>query len=158
MMAIYAQQAAIRLAKDSQQAKIMTCFAGTSHFNPTAASFPSATVKLAAPTADPVILTRAATAALEGRLVDGVPYARAGVMLTDLSPAGAAPQLPAFATAHEEKRIGTLLGAVMDRYGTSSIGLGIAGMVKPPDWGMKRRALSPRYTTEWDELAVVKAC
>lgn len=157
VMAIYAQQAAIRLAKDSQQTKLMTCFAGTSHFNPTAASFPSATVKLSAPTADPVILTRAATGALEGRLVDGVPYARAGVMLTDLSPAGAAPQLPAFATAHEEKRIGALLGAVMDRYGTSSIGLGIAGMVQAPDWGMKRQALSPRYTTEWGELLVVKA-
>lgn len=79
-------------------------------------------------------------------------------MLTDLSPAGAAPQLPAFATAHEEKGIGELLGAAMDKYGKSSIGLGIAGMVQPPDWGMKRQALSPRCTTEWDELALVKAC
>jgi hypothetical protein len=29
VMAIYAQRASIRLAKDSQQAKLMTCFAGT---------------------------------------------------------------------------------------------------------------------------------
>ncbi|QOT19610.1 Y-family DNA polymerase [Paenarthrobacter sp. YJN-5] len=158
VMAIYAQRAAIRLAKENQQARIMTCFAGTSHFNPTAASFPSATVKLPAPTADPVILTKAATGALEGRLVDGVPYARAGVMLMDLSPAGAAPQLPAFATAHEEKRIGALLGDVLDRFGSGSIGLGVAGLVTEPDWSMKRRALSPRYTTEWAELPVVKAC
>lgn len=157
VMAIYAQQAAIRLAKDHQQAKLMTCFAGTSHFNERFRSFPSATVKLAAPTADPVILTKAAVAALEHSLVEGVPYARAGVMLTELSPAGAAPQLPVFATAHEEKRIGSLLGDVMDRFGTSSIGLGRAGMVEAPDWGMKREALSPRYTTEWDELLVVKA-
>ncbi|HEX9087735.1 MAG TPA: Y-family DNA polymerase [Arthrobacter sp.] len=158
VMAIYAQQAAIRLAKDGQQARIMTCFAGTSHFNETARSFPSATVKLPAPTADPVILTKAATAALEGSVMDGVPYARAGVMLTDLTPAGAAPQLPMFATAHEEKRIGALLGDVMDRFGTGAIGLGIAGLVEAPSWGMKRLALSPRYTTEWDELPVVKAC
>jgi DNA polymerase V len=48
--AIYAQRASIRLAKDSQQAKLMTCFAGTSHFNQTAASFPSVTVKLPLPT------------------------------------------------------------------------------------------------------------
>jgi len=92
-----------------------------------------------------------------GRLVDGVPYARAGVMLTELSPAGAAPQLPVFATAHEEKHIGALLGDVMDRFGTGAIGLGIAGMVAAPDWSMKRAALSPRYTTEWDELPIVKA-
>jgi DNA polymerase V len=157
VMAIYAQQAAIRLAKDHQQAKIMSCFAGTSYFNEKFSSFPSATVKLAAPTADPVILTKAAVGALEHSIVDGVPYARAGVMLTDLSPAGAAPQLPVFATAHEEKHIGALLGDVMDRFGTSAIGLGRAGMVEAPDWGMKRKAMSPRYTTEWDELPLVKA-
>lgn len=157
VMAIYAQQAAIRLAKDHQQTKLMSCFAGTSHFNQTAVSFPSVTVKLPAPTADPVVLTKAATGALEGRIVDGVPYARAGVMLMDLSPAGAAPQLPSFVTAHEEKHIGALLGDVMDRFGTGAIGLGRAGMTVQPDWGMQRKALSPRYTTEWDELPVVKA-
>jgi DNA polymerase V len=158
VMAIYAQRAAIRLANDGQQAKLMTCFAGTSHFSQSAASFPSVTLKLPAPTADPVILTKAATGALEGRLVDGVPYARAGVMLMDLSPAGAAPQLPMFATAHEEKHIGPLLGDVLDRFGSGSIGLGVAGLVAEPDWSMKRKALSPRYTTEWAELPVVKAC
>ena len=157
VMAIYAQQAAIRLAKDRQQAKLMSCFAGTSHFNEKVSAFPSATVKLPAPTADPVILTKAAVSALEGRIVDGIPYARAGVMLMELSPAGAAPQLPVFATAHEEKHIGSLLGDIMDRFGTGAIGLGRAGMVEAPDWGMKRQALSPRYTTEWDELLVVKA-
>jgi DNA polymerase V len=157
VMAIYAQQAAIRLAKDSQQTRLMTCFAGTSHFNERFSSFPSATVKLPTPTADPMVLTRAATSALERWIVDGVPYARAGVMLTELSPAGAAPQLPMFATAHEEKNIGPLLGDIMEKFGTGSIGLGRAGMVEAPDWGMKREALSPRYTTEWDELLVVKA-
>lgn len=112
---------------------------------------------LAAPTADPVLLTKAATGALEGLILDGVPYARAGVMLTDLSPAGATPQLPMFTTAHEEKRIGSLLGDIMGRFGTGAIGLGFAGMAKAPDWAMKRRAMSPRYTTGWAELPVVKA-
>ena len=44
--------------------------------------------------------------------MDAVPYTRAGVMVTDLSSAGAAPQLPMFATAHEEKHIGSLLGDI----------------------------------------------
>jgi DNA polymerase V len=78
-------------------------------------------------------------------------------MLTDLSPAGAAPRLPIFATAHEEKHIGALLGDIMDRFGTGAIGLGRAGMVEAPDWGMKRLAVFPRYTTEWYELPIVKA-
>jgi|GEM_PF-6085080 len=29
-------------------------------------------------------------------------------------------------------------------------------MAEAPDWGMKRQALSPRYTTERDELLVVQ--
>lgn len=38
-----------------------------------------------------------------------------------------------------------------------AIGLGRAGMTTAPDWSMKRSALSPRYTTECDQLLVVKA-
>lgn len=45
----------------------------------------------------------------------------------------------------------------MDRYGTAAIGLGRAGMTVAPDWQMKRERMSPRYTTEWDELPIVKA-
>ena len=45
----------------------------------------------------------------------------------------------------------------MDLFGTDSIGLGRAGMVEAPDWGMKAQALSPKYTIEWDELLLVKA-
>jgi hypothetical protein len=41
----FGQRVAIRLAKDSQQAKLMACFAWTSRFNATTASFPSVTVK-----------------------------------------------------------------------------------------------------------------
>lgn len=49
-----------------QQARLMTCFAGTSNFNPNAASFTSAAVKLAAPTALPRHLHQAPAGALEG--------------------------------------------------------------------------------------------
>jgi DNA polymerase V len=157
VMAIYAQSAAVRLAKEKLQAKVVTCFAGTSHFNAQAAAFPSAVVKLPAPTADPVLLTKAAVAALEGQVFDGIPYARAGVMLTDLRPAGAQPQLPEFGTAHEDRDIGKLMGEVMDKFGRHAIGLGRAGMTTAPDWSMKRSAKSPSYTTEWDQLLIVKA-
>lgn len=157
VMAIYAQSAAVRLAKEKLQAKVVTCFAGTSHFNTQVSSFPSAVVRLPAPTADPVLITKAAVAALEGQVFDGVPYARAGVMLTDLRPAGSQPQLPEFGTAHEDRNIGKVLGEVMDKFGRQSIGLGRAGMTTAPDWSMKRSALSPQYTTEWDQLPVVKA-
>lgn len=157
VMSLYAQSAAIRLSRANQLAKSMTVFAGTSPFHHAASSFPSVALRLAAPTADPLVLTRAAVGALDGPFVDGVPYARAGVMLTDLSPAGYQPQFDAFVSVHERRNIGALLGQVTDRYGATSIGLGRAGISTPADWTMSRRYSSPRYTTEWDELAIVKA-
>lgn len=159
VMSVYAQNAAARLSGDGLVAAALTAFAGTSHFNDKAASFPSVSVKLPLPTADPVVFTKAAVAAIEPHLVDGIPYARAGVMLTGLSPAGRQPVFDEFVPLHEKKDISSLLGAVTDRYGAGSIGLGLAGVnAKTPDWTMARRRQSPRYTTVWEELPVVKAC
>lgn len=158
VMSVYAQKAAVRLAKENQLARILTVFAGTSHFNDRESSYPSAAVHLEVPTADPVILSRAAVNAMDSQMVEGIPYARAGVMLTDLSPAGAQPVFEEFVTTHEKRRIGELLGKVTDKYGSTSIGLGLAGMnSEKPDWTMTRKFSSPRYTTEWSELPIVKA-
>lgn len=156
VMSMYAQQASARLAKHGLQARLLTAFAGTSHFNPNDKAFPSVTVRLPMPTADPMLLTKAAHA-LAPRIVDGVRYARAGIMVTDLKPTGNQSPLSLFVNAHEEKHIGTLLEEVSKKYGRGSIGLGAAGVKGGPDWSMKREMLSPRYTTHWDELPIAKA-
>lgn len=137
--------ASARLDKHDQQAKL-TAFAGTSYYNPNDRSFPSVNVPLPMPTADPVILTKAAHALLP-RIVEGVKYARAGIMVTDLRPSGNQKPLELFENAHEERGIGTLLEDVSKKYGRGSIGLGHAGIKGGPDWTMKRDMLSPRYTT-----------
>ena len=158
VMSIYAQQAASRLQREHQQARVLTAYAGTSHFSSKAASFPSVTLKLQSPTSDPLALTRAAVGALEDHIVEGVPYTKAGVMLTGLSDAGAQPVFDAFIPAQEHRHLGELLGKVADKYGSASIGLGVAGMPSArPEWTMSRKFSSPRYTTEWDELPVVNA-
>ncbi|MCC3292430.1 Y-family DNA polymerase [Arthrobacter sp. zg-Y1110] len=158
VMSVYAQKAAVRLAKENQLTRILTVFAGTSHFNDKESSFPSAAAHLEVPTADPVVLTKAAVETMDAQMTEGIRYARAGVMLTDLSPAGAQPVFEEFVTTHEKRRIGELLGKVTDKYGSASIGLGLAGMNSAqPDWTMTRKFSSPRYTTEWSELPVVKA-
>lgn len=156
VISIYAQQASARLAKHRLQAKLLTAFAGTSHYNPLDTSYPSVCVKLPVPTADPVLLTRAAHALLP-RIQDGTKYVRAGIMVTDLRPSGQQSPLPLFANQHEERGIGTLLEDISRRYGRGSVGLGYAGIRGGPEWSMQRTMLSPRYTTHWDELPVVKA-
>ncbi|MFF2243737.1 Y-family DNA polymerase [Arthrobacter sp. NPDC058130] len=156
VLSVYGQQASTRLAKHGLQAKLLTAFAGTSHFNPKDISYPSVCVPLPMPTADPVLLTRAAHALLP-RICEGIRYARAGIMVTDLRPTGNQSPLALFENPHEERRVGTLLEDVTRRYGRGSIGLGHGGIRGGPDWSMKRDMLSPRYTTHWDELPLVKA-
>lgn len=68
---------------DRQLAMLMTRFAGTPHFNEEAASFPYMTIKMLAPPRGPVLVTKAATGPLEGRLMDVVPYTRAGVVILE---------------------------------------------------------------------------
>jgi DNA polymerase V len=76
ILSVYGQQASARLAKHGLQAKVLTAFAGTSHFNPKDTSYPSACVPLPMPTADRVILTKAAHALLP-LINEGIRYARA---------------------------------------------------------------------------------
>lgn len=59
-MSVCAQMASARLAKHDLQAKLLTAFAATSHFNPNDKSFPSVGVVLPMPTADPVLTASAA--------------------------------------------------------------------------------------------------
>jgi DNA polymerase V len=100
-MSVYGQQASARLAKHGLQAKVLTAFAGTSHFNPNDTSYPSVCVPLPMPTADPVLLTKAAHALLP-RICEGIRYARAGIMVTDLRPTGNQAPLALFEKLHPD--------------------------------------------------------
>ena len=156
VLSIYGQQASARLSKHGLQAKVLTAFAATSPFRNHEQAYPSVCVSLPMPTADPVLLTRAAHALLP-HIRDGLKYAKAGLMLTDLRPTGNQPPLEPFVNRHEERGIGPLLEDVSRKFGRSSIGLGHAGIRSGLDWTMKRNMRSPRYTTHWDELPLVKA-
>ncbi|MDQ0693285.1 hypothetical protein QF047_004245 [Arthrobacter sp. W4I7] len=143
VLSVYAQMASGRLAKDNLQAKLLTAFAGTSHFNAQQTSFPSVCVPLPMPTADPVILIKAAHALLRA-IIEGTKCARAGIMVTDLRASGNQNPLEPFENPHEERHIGPLLEDITRRYGRGSIGLGHAGIRGGSDWTMKRGMRSPR--------------
>lgn len=156
VLSIYGQHASARLAKHGLQAKVLTAFAGTSPFSGQEQAHPSVCVALPMPTADPLLLTRAAHALLP-TIRDGLKYVKVGLMLTDLRPTGNQSPLELFENPHEERHIGILLEDVSSRFGRGSIGLGHAGIKSGLDWTMKRTMRSPRYTTHWDELPLVRA-
>lgn len=156
VMGIYAQQASARLHKHQKQAKILSAWAMTSYYNQHQDHQPAITVKLPGPTADPLVLTRAAKQLLPQILV-GVKYARAGVVVMDLQPWAMQETFDPFVSAHEAKQIGPLIQQIRSEHGVKSIGLGRAGLQQGPAWEMRREMMSPRYTTHWRELLTVKA-
>ncbi|MFK0085451.1 Y-family DNA polymerase [Glutamicibacter sp. NPDC090743] len=156
VMGIYAQQASARLYKHQKQAKILSAWAMTSYYNQHQDHQPAITVKLPGPTADPLVLTRAAKQLLPQILV-GVKYARAGVVVMDLQPWAMQETFDPFVSAHEAKQIGPLIQQIRSEHGVKSIGLGLAGLQQGPAWEMRREMMSPRYTTHWRELLTVKA-
>ncbi|GAA1359813.1 translesion error-prone DNA polymerase V subunit UmuC [Arthrobacter rhombi] len=163
VMALYAQRGAARMAAEGLRASMLTVTAGVSRFAAAApdagpaATNPAVSVRLPAPTQDPIVLTRAAVAAMRERMVPGTRYVRAGVMFSGLEPATGQATFDAFAGEGEERDMGSLLGTVRARFGEAAIGLGHAGLAEPAGWTMKREFASPRYTTEWSDLPVVSA-
>lgn len=156
VLGMYAQMASGRLHRHDREAKVLTAWAMTSYFNDQQSHQPAATVALPGYSADPVLLTKAAKALLP-KIIDGVKYARAGIVVTDLRPAGVHEMFEEFVSPHEAKQIGPLIEHIRSEHGTTAIGLGRAGLREGPAWQMRRDMMSPRYTTHWDELLTVKA-
>lgn len=156
VLGIYAQQGSARLHRHQREAKVLTAWAMTSYYNDTQSHQPAVAVPLPGYSADPVVLTKAAKALLP-KIVNGVKYARAGIVVTDLRPTGIHQMFEEFVSPHEAKQIGPLIEHIRNEHGVSSIGLGRAGLQQGPSWQMKREMMSPRYTTHWDELLTVKA-
>ncbi|MBG6085143.1 Y-family DNA polymerase [Zhihengliuella flava] len=170
VLTVYGQSAASRLAARGLVAEVVGAFAGTSRFASGEASHPSVAIPLESPTADPITIVRAA-AGLLTRLAPEARYSRAGVVLSGLSPAGsirqdeldlfgqpeAAAPGGASADVRPEQDVSTVLSSVKSRFGKSAIGLGAGGVHRQAAWSMKREYSSPRYTTDWADLPVVKA-
>lgn len=155
VMSVYAQRAAKRLVRDGQHAKHLSAFCATSYYGADLV-FPAVQVRLQAPTADPVVLTKAGLKLLEHAAFDGPRYARAGMLLTDLTPADSATAFDLFQYPHEKRQIATTIAAIEQKLGEGTVGLGRAGFARRPLWEMKRELLSPRGTTHWEELVAAR--
>ena len=117
------------------------------------------TVPLVESTDDTMRLTRAALAGLKKIYRPGYAYIKAGVMLVELTTRGQQP-VDLFTDQEAVNRRSNLM-RTMDqinlRYGKNTLGPGISGIAERRAWSMKRGSKSPAYTTDWDELPVVRA-
>jgi DNA polymerase V len=156
----FACRAAEKLRKQGSHAGVLMAFIRTSPFRERDAQYSGYRMfKMLEPTNDSTALTQGALAVLQVIYRPGFNYAKAGVMLMDLSPANRHQYSLDLGPAHDASR-GRLMSA-MDglnrRFGRGTVTLATAGVASSAkQWSMKQERRTPRYTTRWDELLTVK--
>lgn len=153
----YATRAAEKLRNEHQHCRFISAFVKTSPF---AINEPyygnSASVTLLTPTQDSRDIIGAAIRCLDGIWKNGHRYLKAGVMLGDFYSQGVA-QLNLF-DENPPRENSQKLMSVLDHLNAKN-GHGtlyFAGQGIQQQWQMKREMLSPRYTTRYSDLPIVK--
>ncbi|HHG0454654.1 Y-family DNA polymerase [Citrobacter freundii] len=153
----YASRAAEKLRGEHQYCRFISTFVKTSPFALNEQYYGnSASVKLLTPTQDSRDIIAAATRSLDAIWKDGHRYQKAGVMLGDFFSQGIA-QLNLF-DDNAPRRGSEKLMEVLDHLNAKD-GRGtlyFAGQGIQQQWQMKREMLSPRYTTRFSDLIIVK--
>lgn len=161
----FASQAAAKLRRQSSVASQVLVFIRTSPFRKAPQCSRSTVVPLRRPCADTAAIVSAALAGLRSIHQNGYLFAKAGVMLLDISPArgpGPAEQLELGLEDDEPERdrsrLMQALDAVNDKMGKGTLKVGTARIGSAPGkWTPRQDRRTPDYTTRWEDLPVVRA-
>ncbi len=153
----YAARAAEKLRNEHQHCRFISAFVKTSPFTINEPYYGnSASVTLLTPTQDSRDIIGAATRCLDVIWKNGHRYQKAGVMLGDFYSQGVA-QLNLFDENPPHKNSQKLMNILDHLNAENGHGtLYFAGQGIQQQWQMKREMLSPRYTTRYADLPIVK--
>jgi DNA polymerase V len=156
-IATYTSSAAAKLRRRGLAAGLLTVFLSTNRFKPEKPQYHNA-IRLSLPvvTNDTAELLSYALRGIERLFREGYRYKKAGVLLTALVPAQQV-QTHLFDRKNRERsaRLMQALDQLNTEMGAETVCYGATGL--QTRWQMRRARRSPRYTTRWDELAVVRA-
>jgi DNA polymerase V len=150
-------RAAEKLRRQYLMAGQVLVFVTTNRFSATQPFYAnSATVKLPYPTDFTPDLVEAAVQLLERLYRPGFHYQKCGVMLLDLLPATRV-QADLFDTRDRAREAWLMraLDSLNADHGARTVRVGNNGGQRPA-WAMRQAFRSPRYTTNWRELPVVR--
>jgi DNA polymerase V len=166
----FASRAAEKLRHQDSAAGAVGVFFTTSPFRPNDRQHSvNVTVPLIRPTADTRLLVETAVQAARREFRSGFNYAKAGVFLVNLQPASQHQgELDLFSSDEELAPSTKDRTALMDavdvlnrRFGRDSVRVGSATLASHDSdvrsWATRQERRSPRFTTRWDEMPVVKA-
>ena len=160
---VHAQKAVIRLRRQGSLTRLVGAWAATSPYR---ADYRTAGgwLRPEDPTDDPSEIARLAARILTDHCPPGMRWARAAVILTDLTDRDTYRTLLGLEPRLDEG-LADAIDAINHRYGPMHAGVGHAG-IRGQDredadtgasWRMRRGMLSRRATTRWDEIATVHA-
>ncbi|HGM4967423.1 TPA: DUF4113 domain-containing protein, partial [Pseudomonas putida] len=151
-VASYAGRAAEKLRAQGSVCKRMRVSIRTGMFNPDEAKYAKGVLlELPYPTNDTLLLTRAATEAVEQVYRPGYRYSKAEVLLMDLrQPGEFTDDLFAVTQPVACGRLMSVLDEINGKYGRGT--MRSASVPRAPDWGMRREMMSRSYTTRLDQL------
>lgn len=156
-VATYAARAAERLREERLTASYVQVFIRTSYFGDEPQYGNSATFRLPVATSFSPRLIHYALRLVERLFKPGYRYAKAGVILSGIAPEGQT-QLNLFGpppTSKRHDRVMEAVDTINQEWGRNTVLFAAAGLAK--EWKMRQARRSPRYTTRWEELPVVKA-
>lgn len=152
----YTFRACEKLRSEGQLARTLSVFIRSSYFTQHQPQYSQAlTGHLVSPSDDTRDFIELAQQLLQRIWREGPAYAKAGVMLGDFYAPGVF-QLGLFDEAKPQPKSKELM-KLLDRINHSGKGnIQFAGQGLNTDWCMKRGQLSPRYTTQWTHIPIVK--
>ena len=154
-VATYTTRAAEKLRWHQVAAGVLTVFVMTNRFTNEPQYAKSVTMPLPVATQDTAELIRYALRGVEQIFREGYRYQKAGVILTALVSAHQV-QTHLF-DQHDRERSQKLMAAIdaINReWGSGTVRYAAVGL--RPGWRMRCARRSPRYTTRWEELSVVR--
>ena len=156
-ISMHTSRAAEKLRDQNSIAGFLSVFLKTNRFKDVPQYSNSLGCYLHEPTSFTGDLINHALAILDKVYKENYKYKKAGVMLAEIAPETQS-QLNLFKPNHnlkEQIRLMKAFDRINNSWGRDTIKYASSGIKR--SWSMKRTSLSRRYTTNWDELPIVKA-
>lgn len=155
----FASRAAEKLRGQDGVASQVLVFIHTSPFSEGKQYAKSATVRLQRPTADTRLLLKAAIKGLRSIYKPGYDFAKAGVMLMDIRPAGTVQgELDLFTDGEERSGLMSAIDGINAKFGRTAIRVASTGAGdRRRDWQMRQELRTPHYTTRLADIPIARA-
>ena len=151
----YGSRVAEKIREENLIAQYMSVFILTNYFNRREKQY-SNSIKLQFdyPTNNSMIIIKKAITGIERIFKEGYRYKKAGIVLYELSDSSSVRGLLDYDRNKSDSLMKTL-DKINYRYGSSTLKIASEGIKK--NWQMKRKKISPCYTTRFNELMEVKS-